>query len=150
MRQTLLLIAFALVIGCAPAEDEVYVDDPSVEPEVEATSFAGTWSVDALPAEGDSVLVTVSIIATDSSEGWSTVFDHIEEPVLANSVVIEGDSAIIESGPFPSAVREGVTVLSLTSVIYAYGDDLTGHFTATYESGDPAVSEGRLRGTRSE
>lgn len=140
-------LCFLIIIGCAPNEDTPTLE-PSIEAEEEGASWAGSWTVDALPMEGDSALVTVSIIGNDTPEGWSTTFNHLDGPVLANSVVIAGDSVIIESGPYPSALREGAIVTSLTSVLYVAGDDLIGHYTADYDSGEPAVAEGRLLGRR--
>lgn len=137
----------ALLVGCASTEDAPPAEPP-VEPEVAAQSFAGTWSVDVMSMESDSVLVTTSIIATDTPDGWSTVFDHLDEPVPANSVVIADGVATVESGPYPSALRDGVIVTSLTSVVEVSGDELTGTFHSTYESGEPLEIDGRLRGSR--
>ena len=41
-------------------------------------------------------------------------------------------------------------MVSITTVVYVYGDEMIGHFTATYEEGEPSVLEGRLVGTRPE
>lgn len=98
--------------------------------------------------EGDSVVVEITITATDTPDGWSATFAHLEEPVSANSVVIAGDSATVMNGPYPSALREGAMV-STTIVLYVSGDELTGHFAATYDEGERTVLEGRLMGTRS-
>ncbi len=149
MRYFVLLLVFAIVIGCTPSEEEVPVDDPIVVPEVEEASFAGTWSVDAMTMDSDSVLVTTTMFATDNAEGWTIAFDHVDEPVPAESVTMAGDSVTVVYGAYPSALRDGAMVTSLTSVVSVSGDEMTGRFRATYDTGEPLEFDGRLHGSRS-
>lgn len=144
MRKTALFLV-TLLIGCTPTEDAPPAETPA-EAAVETPSFAGTWTIEVMPMDSDSVLVTGTMNATDTPDGWSLTFDHLDEPVRANSVVIEGDMATVEYGPYPSALREGATVTSLTTVATVSGDEFNGTFSATYDSGEPG--EGRIHGSR--
>ena len=148
MRCLAILLFIALLAGYSRTDEQPTADAPDVSGS-ESVSFAGDWLLQALPMEGDSVLVEVKTTATDTPEGWSMELDHLDEPIPATSVVIAGDSATAAYGPFLNVLREGVMV-SITTVVYVYGDEMIGHFTATYEEGEPSVLEGRLVGTRPE
>ncbi|MDX1439181.1 MAG: hypothetical protein R3284_04685 [Rubricoccaceae bacterium] len=138
------ILALAVLWGCGPNNDE---PPPATPAEPEAASFAGSWSMEALPMEGDSVLVAFTMTATDSTSGWSITFDHLDEPVTAANVILDGESATVEMTPYPSALRDN-SMVTTTSVFTVDGDAMTGQFTAEYDTGDPAVLEGRLRGVR--
>ncbi|NNF56919.1 MAG: hypothetical protein HKN04_01635 [Rhodothermaceae bacterium] len=147
MRQFLSILTFALVLGCAQPEEPPVVDMPDEPAQPAAPSFAGDWTVQAMPLDSDSALVELGMTTADNTDGWSMQFDHLDEPVPASSVVIAGDSATVTVGPYSSALRDEVMVTT-TSVIYVNGDDLMGRFSATYDDAESTVLEGRLRGTR--
>lgn len=142
----LLLVALALVVGCTPAEEpatDVVAEDDAL---AAASSFGGEWSVEALNVMEDSVLTTLRLRASDDTSGWALLFDHLDAPVPANLVLIEGDSATATFGPFDSALREGVIVNDLSVMVAHAGDGLSGSFQAVYEDGQ--VTDGRVRGQR--
>ncbi|MCH8123580.1 MAG: hypothetical protein IH853_10710 [Bacteroidetes bacterium] len=147
--KTVLYVLFfgATCVGCSDKTDvssDATADEVSNESPYAA--YAGDWMTEAYSTDGDELLVAILLTATDSPDGWSWIFTHIDEPVLANSVAMMGDSVVVQIGPFPSALREGVTVESVTSYLLVHGDSISGRFEAVYEGGDEL--SGRLTGER--
>ena len=86
-------------------------------------------------AASDEPAVVVLIKGTDSAEGWTMKFVNVDEPVgLQVSVV--GDSLVTRSASYPSALREGRTVTSVTSYLAVNGDQMSGRFHAAYDDGE--------------
>ncbi len=137
----------AICVGCSDKTDassdetakEASIDNPYAV-------YSGDWMTEAYSMQGDELLVAVMLKATDSPDGWSWKFEHIDEPVTANKVTLVGNSVVVQMGPFPSALRAGVTVESVTSYLLVHGDSMSGHFEAVYEGGDEL--SGRLTGKR--
>ena len=147
--KTILCVLFlgAIFAGCSDKTDVSYdatTDEASDESPYAA--YSGEWSTESYSMDSDEPLVTVLMTATDSPDGWSWKFTHIDEPVMANSVAMMGDSVVVEIGPFPSALREGATVETVTSYLLVHGDSISGRFEAVYEGGDEL--RGRLAGKR--
>ena len=151
-RGLAILCTGLLVFGCAGSEtadeSEGMAETETME-QMSATTladFAGTWSMRAMPATGDTTLITFTMTATDDPAGWTMAFP--DGPTVSGTVTLSGDSVIAEFGPYESQLRDGVMV-SVRSVTRMEGDRLTGTFTASYdtESAD-SVLNGRLDGTR--
>ena len=86
-------------------------------------------------AASDEPAVVVLIKGTDSAEGWTMKFADMDEPIgLQVSVV--GDSLVTRSASYPSALREGRTVTSVTSYFSVNGDQMSGRFHAAYDDGE--------------
>ena len=120
-----------------------------MEATISLADVAGVWSMQALPEVGDSVIVTYEMVATDNTEGWTFTFPD-REPIPVQVVAVEGDSIIVDTGPYESALREGVMV-STRSVVRLQNGNLTGTFVARYETTEPdSVLRGRQRGTRTQ
>ncbi len=96
--------------------------------------------------EGGEPLVVVLVKGTDGPEGWSMKFTHIDTAVPATNVFMKGDSLVMQVGSYPSALRDGATVMSVTSYLHARGDTMSGRFTAVYEGGD--ILNGRMSSER--
>ena len=141
------LFIVAIFVSCSEktdTSDDATTDEASDESPYAA--YAGKWTVRSYSMDSDEPLVTVLVTATDSPDGWSWKLTHIDEPVMANSVAMMGDSVVVQIGPFPSALREGVTVETATSYLLVDGDSISGRFVAVYEGGDEI--KGRSAGER--
>lgn len=139
------LIVAGLLLGCGRTSDPESTSETATHEMGSLARYAGEWSLQALPMEGDSALVEFSMVATDNMDGWSIDFEHLAEPVPAQVTTTTGDSLSVAFGPYASALREDV-VVSVESIMDIDGDQLTGIFTANYETGEPL--SGRIRGTR--
>ena len=58
---------------------------------------------------GDSTLLTYEMTATADTSGWSFKFPDRKAAVPVH-VMADADSIILKAGPYPSALRKGVTV----------------------------------------
>ena len=97
---------------------------------------------------GDEAVTKISI-NSELPEGWTVTFPD-REPIPIRLVAVEGDSIILDVGPYESALREGVMV-STRSVVRLKDGNLSGTFVARYETTEPdSVLRGRQRGTRSQ
>ena len=140
MRRFTLLCCMALLMACAPADE----DDT-----LSLADVAGTWSMQALQQAGDSVIVTMEMTATDSYDGWAIAFAG-RDPITARVLAVEGDSIVSEFGPYESALRAGVMVTT-TSVMRLDGDNLVGTFVARYATTEAdSILRGRLQGVRAQ
>jgi hypothetical protein len=140
------LLVLGVLAGCAQPDEPAAVETVDEPAAVEVASFDGEWSMDAMPLDSDSVLVTSRLIASDSPDGWSLTFDHLDAPVPATEVSIDGETAIATFAPYASALREGVMVDTLRTTLRVGFTGLDGEFTAHYADGQ--VTNGRLRGYR--
>ena len=136
-----------LLIGCGQKAEESATPEPMVEEANPLADYAGEWTLQALTMDGD-LLVELGMMATDSPEGWAMTFDHLSEPVPGSAVEMRGDSAVVDFGPYWSALQDEVMVTT-TTVFKVDGDAVSGSFTAVYTNGDPPVLNGLLTGTRS-
>lgn len=138
-----------LLIGCGAQEQagDAPADTPAMAAApVSLADFAGTWDVQAMPADRDTVLVTYELVATDVAEGWTVTFPDME-PLALRILTVDGDSVVTEMGPYPSLLRDGATVTSVRSVLRLQGGMLGGTFTARYETdAADSVLQGRMHG----
>jgi hypothetical protein len=150
MKRSAVLCCAALLVCCAPSDEQPADEQPAMETStISLADVAGVWSVQALPETGDSVIVTYELVATDNTEGWTVTFPD-REPIPARVVAVEGDSIIVDVGPYESALREGVMV-STRTVARLQDGNLTGTFVARYQTTEPdSVLRGRQQGTRSQ
>lgn len=146
MNRFALLCCAAFLVGCAPS-DEPAEEEMSDTAMISLADVAGTWTMQALPEVGDSALVTYEMVATDNTEGWRVIFPD-REPIAARVVTVEGDSIVVDVGPYESALRDGIMV-STRSVIRLTDNNLWGTFVARYETTEPdSVLRGRQMGSR--
>lgn len=144
MKRFAVLCCAALLVYCAPAEEEA-----TMEATISLADVAGMWSMQAMPEMGDSVLVAYEMTATDNTEGWTVTFPG-RDPMPVEVVAVEGDSIIVNLGEYQSALREGVMV-STWSVMRMEEGILTGTFVARYQTSEAdSVLRGRARGMRIE
>lgn len=131
----------AVLAGCAKKENAA-VDTSSVTTSSSVTAattapatvnladVAGKWNVRAVPATGtDTTPTTYVLTATSNTSGWTVTFPR-RKP-MAVKVRTDGDSIMIDAGPFPSVRRKGVQVTA-NSVTRLNGGNLVGHTTAHF------------------
>lgn len=140
------LLALSIVVGCGSPDDPAVIEPVDDSAYVETASFDGEWSAEAMPPDSDSVLVSMRMTASDGPDGWALLFDHLDAPVEAVDVSVDGGVATAVFEPYSSALRDGLTVDTLRTTVTLNGDDFDGTFTARYSDGE--VIEGRIRGYR--
>ena len=155
-RKLVLSLCLFTLAACAPdaADDEMEMEEAAeaempAEAAMEEASpmaqWAGTWEGVAILESGDTVPTTM--VATDSRDGWTITLPD-RDPMPLRVVSAEGDSLVLEMGPYESILREGVQV-SVRQVIRMQGDAFTGTLVATYEGGEGASEvAGDVEGSR--
>lgn len=133
MRRTTILI-LALMTACAPGEDGV--TDTAAATGISLSDFAGTWDGTATAQGTDSVVANIEMLATSTTEGWSFTVVNATNPALASTsparvTAIEGDSLVVEAGPFESILRGGQQV-STRSVYRLQDGRMVGVVQAVY------------------
>ena len=167
MRRTLpaaLALAALTLVGCkkndadsdsAKAADSAAAAAPAATTTASAThspltpgDIAGKWTIKAMPADRDTVLVTCELTAAaDTTGGWSQVCNGQKIP--QHVVGYAGDSLVTHAGPYPSVLRKGVEVTT-DGVMRLQGDKLVGTLVAHYRGvkGADSVLRMRSEGTR--
>ena len=151
MRRTAVLAALVLTIGCGSGQDQETADTSMQETMAPAatdlSAFAGTWAMQAMNEAGDSVLTTYELTAAANMEGWTVTFPD-RDPIPAHIVEAVGDSVVLHVGPYPSALRDDVSVTTMT-VSHLMDGKMMGYFTATYDMEGPGnILRGRHSGER--
>lgn len=155
MRPIAIVLSAAVLAACAKKDAPPAADSSSANrtrPPAETmdlAKLAGNWDVQLVGATTDSVLLTYKMTATADTTGWSITFPN-REPVPMRVVAVAGDSAVVEAGPYESALRPGVQV-STTTTLRLRGDRLMGHTAAHYAiGGADSVVQLRSRGRKAQ
>ena len=153
MRRSTLLCCTALLFACAPADDdaEIPADTATMTPapaQISLADVTGTWSVEAMPENSDSVIARYQLWAPEDTAQWKMKFDHQADTLPVRLVAIAGDSVHAVIGPYSSALRPGVMVT--TNTVYRIENgQLIGRSIARYNVSTPdSVIVVRTRGTR--
>jgi hypothetical protein len=147
MRRLVLALSAAVLAGCSrpeapPAEPPAAPPAPTIN----LADAAGTWTVKNMAEGSDSVLLTYTMVATSTTDGWTITLPGRDPMPLA--VTVSGDSVMSTVGPFESVLRKGVQVTS-TSVSRLVDGKLVGTTIARYAtSGADSVARLRTEGTR--
>jgi hypothetical protein len=154
MRRFAFLLSMAAIVACARTEtdtidttamgDTAMVPAPAPTP-ISLADIAGRWNVRST-APGDTAPVTSVLVATGTRSGWTINFPN-RRPIPARVVAVEGDSIIIEAGPFNSVRRPGVQVRS-RQVLRIQNGQLVGTVEARYARGPDTLVYLRSEGTR--
>jgi hypothetical protein len=97
--------------------------------------------------KGDSTLLTFTMTATSDTAGWSITFAG-RAPIPGRVLSVAGDSLVLHAGPYESALRKGVQVVSHTILHFQDGKlvgTTTGHYSV--KTAD-SVRTFRMEGTR--
>jgi hypothetical protein len=147
MRISALLCCVTLAVGCAPAEEQPATETPAAAPAISLADMAGTWEMSTMAESSDSVLVTYEMVATADTTGWMVTFPGMA-PVAMTVSLVDGDSVVSQMGPYPSALRSGMTVTT-QAVSRLVDGAIQGTFVARYQTeAADSVLHGRIRGTR--
>jgi hypothetical protein len=120
MRRSAVLCSALILFACSPADDEA-AESTTVIPEAAApaaptlAAFSGTWDMQAMGMDSDSVLTTYRLWAGEDTTGWKMKFDHQADTLPLHNVRLDGDSVIAVIGPYASALRKGVMVTTNTT-----------------------------------
>ena len=153
MRAALLCTA-VLLAACARADDGAtdtatpVAAAPATPAPLALADIAGVWDVKGTNMAGDSTIITYTVNATADTSGWTLTFPG-RQPIPLRVVTVAGDSAVVEGGPFESALRRGVRVRT-SSVMRMQDGKLIGHNTSRYLNVKTADSVVMMRseGTR--
>jgi len=132
----------AVLAGCAKKENAA-VDTSSAMTSSSATAtttapaainladVAGKWDMRSVPATGaDTTATTYVLTATSNTSGWTITFP--KRKAMAVQVRTDGDSIMIDAGPFSSVRRKAVQVTT-NSVSRLQGGNFVGTTTAHYK-----------------
>ena len=151
MRRILLSLAAVGLMGCEKKDTPPAADSSAMMAPPAATmdlaSMAGTWNMQVMPQDRDTVLLNYVITATGTTEGWTLTFPGRRDPVPFRITHVAGDSMVSEAGPYESALRAGVQVTTKT-VNRMEGAMLVGTTEARYSSGPDTVLMLRQRGSK--
>jgi hypothetical protein len=154
-RVACLCCAILVIAGCAGSDEQpdVAADSlppaPAGTPAISAADVAGKWNVEVMPENSDSVTLRYVMTASADTAGWSIQFPDRTDPVKVQVLLIDGDSIVTRTGPFPSALRKGVTVTT-ESVSRMQGGEMTARHVAHYSQGPDSVVVLRSRATRAQ
>ena len=132
------LLTAAVLAGCAK-KDEAAVDTSSTSSTAVTTApapinladVAGKWNMRSVPTTGADTSATPYVLtATSNTSGWTITFAG-RKP-MAVQVRTDGDSVMIDAGPFPSVRRKAVQVTT-NSVSRLQGGNFVGTTTAHYK-----------------
>lgn len=126
----------AVLAGCAK-KDNAAIDTMAADTAtatapapVNLADVAGKWNIRAVPTTGDTSATTYVLTATSNTSGWTITFPG-RAPIPAN-VSVDGDSIMLDAGPFPSVRRKGVQVAT-NSVARLQSGNLVGSTIAHYK-----------------
>lgn len=147
MRRVALGLAAVALLGCAAGEEPAEEMEAAAAPAgLSAADMVGTWEITATGEGGESG-VTYRMVATEDPATWTVQFGDMDP--LPVQVSFDGDSVMTSFGPFPSQLREGVTVRSASGVSRLDGGMLMGTFVARYETTEAdSVLYGTTHGMR--
>ena len=151
MRRLSGLLSIVICASCADAPeqdpDAVATQSDVQESSISLADVAGEWHVQAMPEDRDTVVTTYQLWAADDTL-WRMKFDHQEDTLLVHVLAVEGDSIRAQVGPYSSALRPGVNVMTFAMYRLA-GDTLHGRAVAHYNVSTPdSVRLIRTKGTR--
>lgn len=153
MRYLPLLAVTVLAFGCAKTDDDAAppADTAQVAPApvgIAAADVAGTWRVNVMPADKDSILNSYTLWASDDPNGWKMQFDGRTDTIAVSGVTFAGDSIMTRFGPYSSALRPNIQVVTET-VGRLQNGKMVGTILAHYAVTTPdSVLSLRFEGTR--
>jgi hypothetical protein len=128
MRRLALFCSTILFVACTKAETPpadtaaAAAVEPAPAPPapISLPAVAGTYDVVGKNEAGDSTLVTYVLTATADTTGWTLAFPN-RKPIPIHIVSVAGDSIVMESGPYESAIKKGVMVKTNTVTRFENG-----------------------------
>jgi len=151
MSRAALLLALPVMLACstkeAPPADTSSAVTASATGAGPAMNVAGRWSVRVMPEDKDTTLLIYMLDATNERTGWKMTLPN-RRPMDMRVLSMDGDSIVVENGPYSSALRQNVQVTT-HSALWLDGDKLVGKTVARYATkGADSVVRLRTEGTR--
>lgn len=156
MRRLATSLVVLVLLACSKPADKPAESESAAAPEAAAApagislaDVAGTWKVHGV-AEGDpSKSVDYDMVIGAEGSGWTINFPN-RDPIPVRVVSTDGDSIVVEAGPFESVLRKGVQV-NTTSTNRLVGGKLVGTTVARYaNAGADSVLRINTEATRAE
>jgi hypothetical protein len=147
----------AVLAGCAKKEAAVDTTSAMTSSSSTATTtmapapikpadVAGVWNVRAVATSGDTTPTTYVLTATRNTSDWTLTFPGVAP--TQGKVTMDGDSIMIDRGPFVSPTRKGVKVTT-RYVMRLQDGNLVGTNTAHFKVKTPdSVIVSNTVGTR--
>jgi hypothetical protein len=143
MRSISLLLAVALLAGCAPKEEQ-----PAAEPMPPAAPYAayeGAWSTTSM-VDGTADPVVGSMTLT--ADGVGSTMSLPDRPNIPITVSMSGDSLVVTTAEYESVLRKGVMVTTRVASVMD-GAMMKGNLEASYTTPDgPQVVKGTSESKR--
>jgi len=130
MSRVALLLVLPVMLACSKKEAPP-ADTMAVVTEAAAPNVAGKWTVNVMPEGQDTVLLTYVLDATNDMTGWKLTFPG-RDPLDVRVISMDNDSIVIENGPYPSALQQGVMVTTHSNMRLD-GDKVVGTTIARYD-----------------
>lgn len=154
MSRAALLLVLPIVFGCTK-KDEPAADTSAMAPAAPVAAapapmnVAGHWTMQVMPADKDTTILTYTLDATNEPTGWKMTLPG--RPAMDIRVLsMNNDSIVSENGPYSSALRKNVMVTTHSSM-HMEGDKLVGTTIAHYNTkGADSVLNLRTTGTKSQ
>jgi hypothetical protein len=115
MRKTFLLVAIVAVAACAKSETDMSEStQAAMNPPLTREMLAGTWSGTTWAAGTDSVINRWTVVAEAESDSGTMTPEGGQS--VRFSTVIDGDSMIVTSAPFPASAAADAPMVTFRSV----------------------------------
>ena len=139
MRSPLALVTLLLVVASTPSTACARQGAPTAMMTLTWADVAGDWAGNAVSPVGDSVVtpLTFSFNANDKT-AWMKFPNR--EPVAARVLAMDGDSVVVQAGPYPSVARSGHSV-TVTSVLHVRSHMLWGIAHGVFDDGQTLDSK---------
>lgn len=148
MRSLVAALALTALVACGGADEAA--DMPEMADDVvpagpTLADFDGTWDLVAT-LEGTPDPVPVQIEGS-AAGGWTMTLPDREPMAVETS--LSGDSLVMESAPYESVIRDGVTVSVRNAVVMTDDGRMVGTLVATYQTAEgEEVVPGTVAGER--
>jgi len=133
MRRFSLVVAAVALAACGtkeqPAADTSAAAAPP--PGISLSDVAGAWTAKVMRMDSDSVILTYDLSASADPTAWTITFPGGRPPVPMRAMA-DGDSIVVDAGPYESALRKGVQV-STHGAMRLVNGELVGTTTAHYQ-----------------
>jgi hypothetical protein len=150
MSRVALILVVPVLFACSKKETPAADTAAAVveTPAPATASVAGKWAFVVMPEGKDTVLTTYTLDATNDMTGWKLTFPG-RDPLDVRVLSMDSDSIVTETGPYPSAIQNGVKVNLVHTNIHMDGVKLVGTAIAHYDkkTADSVVTL-RQEGTR--
>ncbi|HUQ47177.1 MAG TPA: hypothetical protein VM053_02910 [Gemmatimonadaceae bacterium] len=152
MSRVALLLVLPIVFGCAKKDEPAADTAMSAAPTAAAPAplnVAGKWTMQVMPADKDTTVLTYTLDATNETTGWKMTLPG-RDAMNIRVIHMDNDSIVSENGPYSSALRKNVMVTTHSNM-HMEGDKLVGTTIARYDTkGADSVVNLRTTGTRSQ